>query len=324
MVYHHVFTLLPFILLRFISFGHKPSPMRGFCGGLAIKSRERLSKSRSFPLRETQFVLLNFVLISFVLFHSISLMIILYAEIKPTTILFELKSECVQSNYLKRTLNLSDSDLSSFLHFKRYFSSNRGFKYFRCRLSVYTTRSTNIIIDGFLSVKADKLQNYFRVIKYIFALLVENLIRQRQSKFSCQKTNCIIDSVFSAKAVELKNYKLVNYVYVYTWVNNLVNLFRQLQPSIDYIFPQIEVGTTARLLLQQLQGNYIGMYTNNLLKAFDYDVIFVANRNLTTRRSDLAKKVTIGLESKRKLIDRHDFLSEVYLKRAKIKRVKFK
>ena len=66
------------------------------------------------------------------------------------------------------------------------------------------------------------------------------------------------------------------------------------------------------------------MYTNNLLKAFDYDVIFVANRNLTTRRSDLAKKVTIGLENKRKLINRHDFLSEVYLKRAKIKRVKFK
>ena len=66
------------------------------------------------------------------------------------------------------------------------------------------------------------------------------------------------------------------------------------------------------------------MYKNNLLKTFDYNVTFIAIKYLTTRRSGLAKKVTIGLENKRKLVNRHDFLSEVYLKRAKIKRVKFK
>ena len=91
------------------------------------------------------------------------------------------------------------------------------------------------------------------------------------------------------------------------------------------MFPQIEVGTNARLLqLLLLQGNYIGMYGNNLLKTFDYDVTIVAIKYLTTRRSGLAKKVTIGLGSKCKLVNRHDILSKVYLKRAKIKRFKFK
>ena len=67
MVYHHVFTSLPFILILFISFGLKPRPLKDFCGGLAIfKFRERLLESRSFPPRETQFVLLNFVFISFI------------------------------------------------------------------------------------------------------------------------------------------------------------------------------------------------------------------------------------------------------------------
>ena len=240
MVYHHVFTLLPFILLPFISFGHKPCPTKGFCGGLAInKFRERLFEGRSLPSRETRFVLFNFVLISFTIFHSISLIIFSYAEIKPITILFNLKFECIRQIYLKRTLNLNDSDLSSFLHFERSSSNYREFKYFRCyRLSDYVlpqlelveklTRSTNIIIDGFLSVKADKLQNYYKVTNYVFKkCLVGKLVRHRQSKYNFWSTNSIIPGSLSNKADNYRNYKLVKNKYDCKWVDNLVGQIRQ-------------------------------------------------------------------------------------------------